>query len=111
LLAAALVATVGDPGAAQDAKATDAKATPEKPPKAAVSDPAKLTDDLNFAIQGEYLGKRVGVKGGDPLGAQVVALGDGKCEVKLFPGGLPAPAGTARPRPQGKAPASATART
>ena len=81
-LLAALIATAGYPGAAREPDPNK-----EKLPKIAF-DPAKLVGDIEFAIQGEYLGKRAGAKG-DALGAQVLALGDGKFEVKLFPGGLP----------------------
>jgi hypothetical protein len=100
LLAAALVAMAGNSGAAPAPRTEK-----EEPPKVAVNDPAKLAEDLHFAIQGEYLGKRVGTKGvGDSLGAQVIALGDGKFEVKLFRGGLPGAGWDGRPPAAGKGP-------
>ncbi len=45
------------------------------------TDPAALSGDLDFAIQGEYQGKAIGV--------QVVALGDSRFDAYVLEGGLP----------------------
>lgn len=58
-----------------------AGAKQQAPPKA-WTDPATATrEDSDFAVQGEYVGNRVGL--------QLVALGDGKFDGYLFEGGLP----------------------
>jgi hypothetical protein len=55
-----------------------------------IVDPEEARSDPDFAVQGEYLGEGTlpdGPKG--MIGAQVVALGEGKFAVELFAGGLP----------------------
>ena len=62
----------------------------KKPQRIAEADPAKLTSDADFAIQGEYEGTKSSEGGSTvKVGAQVIALGNGKFDVKLLPGGLP----------------------
>ena len=48
--------------------------------------PSQVANDQDFQIQGEYVGK---LGDGRQLGLQVVALGDGRFEGYLYPGGLP----------------------
>ena len=50
------------------------------------ADPAKV--DTDYAFQGEYAGVLAGQY---DVGSQVIALGDGKFKLVLFPGGLPVP--------------------
>ena len=66
------------------------KAKPPAKPRIAVNDPAKLKDDKDFAIQGEYAGK-TGASNKDlkESGAQLVALGNGEFNLTFFEGGLP----------------------
>lgn len=56
--------------------------------KPVFDDPATVSDP-DFVVQGEYLGVRMGEKFPENVGVQVVALGKGKFEAVLFPGGLP----------------------
>jgi len=63
--------------------AQDKKEPPKKAPNPVFTNGAEAGPD--FIIQGDYEGKL----GNDKAGAQVVALGDGKFDVYLLPGGLP----------------------
>lgn len=56
-------------------------ASDEKP---IFTDPAKVNDD--YAVQGEYLADNTPL---GPMGAQIIALGDGKFDGMFYLGGLP----------------------
>jgi hypothetical protein len=55
--------------------------------KRAYTDPAEAGPD--FAVQGEYVGKIQGDQGPLAIGAQIIALGDGKFRGVGYRGGLP----------------------
>lgn len=57
-----------------------------KNPKGVWTDPEDATLPPDFKIQGEYVG---GIKDGDKLGCQVIALGNGAFQAVVLPGGLP----------------------
>ena len=50
------------------------------------TDPTDKSLPVDFQVQGEYVGE---VKGGDKLGVQVIALGEGALQAVVYPGGLP----------------------
>ncbi|MGQ9505643.1 MAG: 3-keto-disaccharide hydrolase [Thermogutta sp.] len=79
MLIAGVVLCAGVVGSAEERRARDE-----------IIDPAVAAQDLDFVIQGEYLGEGIlpdGKQG--QLGAQVVARGEGKFVVYLLVGGLP----------------------
>ena len=65
-----------------------------KPKPAAYEDPTKT--DADFALQGEYVGK---IREAD-FALQVVALGDGRFDAVMCPGGLPGAGWTKQPNPR-----------
>jgi hypothetical protein len=77
-LAAGLFAIFAVTVAAQDAA---------KEKKGSYTDPAKT--DRDFAFQGEYVGEIQRDEGDLKVGAQVIALGDGKFQLVGYVGGLP----------------------
>jgi hypothetical protein len=85
LLSAVAVLVAASVGPAQDKP----KEKPKGPPRIAVDEPAKLKDDKDFAAQGDYEGLWTHIKPGTKYGAQVVALGEGKFDIKIYFGGLP----------------------
>ena len=55
-----------------------------------VIDPEEAGKDPDFALQGEYAGEGTWPGGGKTrIGAQAIALGEGKVRVEVFQGGLP----------------------
>lgn len=55
-----------------------------------VIDPAEAAKDLDFAVQGEYVGQGVMTDGRqEKVAAQVIAQGSGKFQVVVYRGGLP----------------------
>ncbi len=50
------------------------------------TDPKDATLPIDFKLQGEYVGK---TQDGKPVGAQVIALSNGRFHAVVYPGGLP----------------------
>jgi hypothetical protein len=66
--------------------AANLRAADEKNAKGVWTDPNDPTLPPDFKVQGEYIGA---AKGGEKLGCQVIALGNGAFQAVLLPGGLP----------------------
>ncbi len=62
-------------------------AKPKAAERVAINDPAKLVDDKDFALQGEYFGEKADKS--DRGSGQLIALGEGKFRLKAFDKGLP----------------------
>ena len=65
------------------------KEKPKAAPKISISDPEKLKDDKDYAMQGEYEGSVTLNSGEKKIAVQVIAKGEGKFAVKQLFGGLP----------------------
>jgi hypothetical protein len=77
---AVLALAVSGPASAED------RVKKEEKKKEVWTDPNDETLPVDFKIQGEYVGA---ISGGAKLGAQVIALGDGRFQAVVYPGGLP----------------------
>src|SRR5262245_46738266 len=82
-LAAGLVLAAGLAGSI----AQDKKEPPKKKERIAIAEPKDAAKDPDFAIQGEYQG--TSFNGEKKFGTQVIAKGEGKFDLKIYPGGLP----------------------
>ena len=78
LVAFALAAAAHDQ---QDAKAKESKVQPKK---GVITDPKE--GGIDYLVMGEYVGT---MEGGQKLGCQVIALGNGYFQAVVLPGGLP----------------------
>src|SRR5262245_59073238 len=85
---AILLCTFGLSAAAQEKK--DPKKEQKDPKKAQPKKSGTFTDakeaGIDYVIQGEYAAK---IAGGQDLGCQVIALGNGAFQAVVLPGGLP----------------------
>jgi hypothetical protein len=83
LFMAGIILATGLPDSAAQEKKK--KAQPKKE-RIAIADPKEAQKDPDFEIQGEYEGTKLGSE--EKVGAQVIALGQGKFNIKLYRGGL-----------------------
>lgn len=85
LAAAGLFGLVSPEAVGQDKKKAEKKAEVKKA-KEVWTDSTDPSLPADFQVQGEYLGS---VEGGNKLGAQVIALGNGHFQAVVLAGGLP----------------------
>jgi hypothetical protein len=91
LFVALLMSASTIPLMAQDPK-------PKSLPRIAIDDPEKLKDDVDFAMQGEFVGQSA--DGKRKTGMQFIAMGEGNFNAVVYEGGLPGDGWDGKPTPE-----------